>query len=166
MKKIFSLILSLLLILSMLTSCMVKPKDFAWNGLNITLDSSFKVVEVDNESAAYACYRKMYVVVITYENIQDLVDLGYDADMTLQEYGELSIEANEFDSTVLTEDGITYYTYTADIDGDEFTYMATIHRQGNAFWLVNFSTETKKFEKSKSQFIEWAKTVAYSTETL
>lgn len=166
MKKLLCMAISLVLVLSLLTACTAKPQDFTWNGLTITLDSSFKTVEIDSESASYACYYKMYVIMITYETFDDLADVGYDPDMTLKAYGEISIEANEFDSTVQIEDGVTYYTYTADIDGTEFTYMATIHCMGNAFWLVQFSTETNKFEKAKPQFIEWAKTVAYTTETI
>ncbi len=166
MKKLLCIAISLVLVLSMLTACAVKPKDFTWNGLSITLDNSFRTLEVDSESASYACYRKVYVVVITYETFEDLTDVGYDPDMTVQDYGELSIEANELDSTVQTENGVTYYTYTADIDGTEFTYMATIHSMGNAFWMVQFSTETDRFEKAKPQFMTWAKTVVYATQTI
>lgn len=165
MKKLFCAVLSLVLVLSMLTACAAKPKDFSWNGLTISLDTSFKTVEIDQESASFANYFKMYVIIITYETYDDLISFGYEANMTPAEYGQISIEANEFDSKVQTEDGITYYTYTADIDGTEFTYMATIHGLGNAFWMVQFSTETKKFEKAKPQFLEWAKTVSYATQT-
>ena len=165
MKKILCLCLSLVLILSLLTACSAKPKDFTWNGLKLTLDSAFVEHEVTNESASYANYFKTYVVVISYETVQSLVELGFDADMTVEEYAALSIEANEFDAEVKTVDGVTYYNYTGDADGTEYTYMATIHLLNNAFWMVQFASETKNYESAEAQFLAWAKTVTYAEAT-
>lgn len=165
MKKLLCVCISLVLMLSLLTSCSAKPKDFTWNGLTLTLDSAFVEHEVTNESASYANYFKTYVVVISYETVDSLVNLGYDSDMTAAEYAALSIEANEFDTEVKTVDGVTYYNYTGDADGTEYTYMATVHLLGNSFWLVQFASETTDYAKAESEFLAWAKTVTYAEAT-
>lgn len=164
MKKLLCVLVSLLMVMSLLVSCGSKAKDFSWQGLTLTLDSSFTTVDTTDESASYANYFKMYVVIITRETFAELSEVEIDTDMTVEEYAKLSIEANEFDATVQTEDGVTYYTYTADVDGTEFTYMATVHRLGEAYWLVQFASETADFETAKPQFITWAKTVTYNAE--
>ena len=165
MKKLLCVCISLVLVLSLCTSCSSSPKDFTWNGLTITLTSSFVEHEVTNESASYANYFKTYVVVISYETVQSLVDLGYDADMTVEEYAALSIEANEFDAEVKTVDGVTYYNYTGDADGTEYTYMATVHLQGNSFWMVQFASQSTDYEAAEPEFLAWAKTVTYTEAT-
>ena len=165
MKKTLCLCLSLVLILSLLTSCSAKPKDFTWNGLTITLDGAFIEHEVTKESASYANYFKTYVVVISYETVNSLVESGFEADMTVEEYATLSIEANEFEAEIKTVDGVTYYNYTGDADGTEYTYMVTIHLLGNSFWMVQFASETKNYESAEAQFIAWAKTVTYAEAT-
>ena len=161
MKRLFCIFISLLLVLSLFTSCSAKPKDFTWNGLTLTLDSGFMEYENDQETVSYANYFKSYVVVISYETVDSLVELGYDKDMTVSDYATLSIEANEFDSEVKTADGITYYNYTGNADGTEYTYMATIHLFGNSFWMVQFACETKDYAKAEPQFFAWAKTASY-----
>ncbi len=165
MKKLLCVAISLVLVLSLLTACSAKPENFTWNGLTLTLDSSFVEHEIAQESASYASYFKMYVVVISYETVESLVDLGYDADMTVAEYAALSIEVNEFDSEVKTVDGVTYYNYTGNADGTDYTYMATVHLYGGSFWLVQFASETKDYEKAEAQFIAWAKTASYAEAT-
>lgn len=165
MRKLLSIAISLVLVLSMLTACSAKPQDFTWNGLTVTLDSSFVEHEIDQEAASYASYFKMYVVVISYETVDSLVDLGYEANMTAEDYAKLSIEVNEFDAEVKTTDGVTYYNYTGNADGTDYTYMATVHLLGNSFWLVQFAAETKDYQKAEPQFIEWAKTVTYAEAT-
>ena len=165
MKKILCIAISLVLVLSLLTACSAKPKDFTWSGLTITLDSSFTELETTRDSASYAAYLKGYVVVISYETVESLVELKYDADMTVAEYAALSIEANEFDAEVQVKDGVTYYNYTGDADGTEYTYMATIHLLGNSFWMVQFGCETKDYKGTEAQFLAWAKTVTYVEAT-
>lgn len=161
MKKLLCLCASLVLVLSLLTSCAAKPKDFTWNGLTVTLDSSFTVHETSQEAISYASYFKTYVVVVSYETVSSLTELGYDADMTVAEYAALSIEANEFESEVKTTDGVIYYNYTGNADGTDYTYMATVHLLGGSFWLVQFACETKDYETAEPQFINWAKTVSF-----
>ena len=165
MKKLLCVCISLVLMLSLLTSCSTKPKDFTWNGVTLTLDSGFVEHEITNESASYANYFKAYVVVVSYETVSSLTELGYDADMTVAEYAALSIEANEFESEVKTTDGVTYYNYTGNADGTDYTYMATVHLLGGSFWLVQFACETKDYANAESQFLAWAKTVSYAEAT-
>lgn len=165
MKKLLCVCISLVLVLSLLTACASSPKTFTWNGLTIELSSGFIEHEVTNESASYANYFSTYVVVISYETVDSLVTLGYDSDMTVDEYAALSIEANELDTEVKTADGVTYYNYTGDADGTEYTYMATVHLLGNSFWLVQFASETKDYEKAEAEFLAWAKTVSYAEAT-
>lgn len=158
MKKLLCLSLSLILILSLLTACSAKPKDFSWDGLTVTLDSSF----TELEGGSFASYFKMYVVVISKETFTELSDVDLDPEMSLTDYAALVIEANEFEGEPQTKDGITYYNYKADSEGTEFTYMATVHRLGTAFWTVTFAAETEDYDKAEAQFIEWAKTVTYA----
>ncbi len=162
MKKLLCLAISLLLVLSLLTACSAKPKDFTWNGLTVTLDSSFTELEADQDSATYVTFLKGYVVGISYETVESLVEMEYDADMTVAEYAALSIEFNEFDTEVQVKDGVTYYNYTGDADGTEYTYMVTFHLLGNSFWMVQFGCETKDYAGAEAQFIAWAKTVTYA----
>ena len=165
MKKLLCVSLSLLLMLSMLTACAAKPQDFSWNGLTVTLDSSFKTLESTTSSASFASYLKMYVVVISYETFEELENTDLDSQMSASDYARIVMELNEFEGEPVTKDGITYYNYTGMSDDTEFTYMATIHRVGNAYWTVTFASQTSDYDAAEPQFLSWAKTVSYAEVT-
>lgn len=166
MKKLFCLCISLLLVLSALVSCSADPEVFSWNGLMLTLDSSFTEEKIDEESVAFISYAKMYAVAITYETVESLVDMGYDTDMTVAEYASLSLETDGLDAEIKTADGVIYYSYESSADGVEYTNMTTVHFYGNAFWLVRFACKTEDFAEAEPQFFAWAKTVTYTKMTV
>lgn len=159
MKKIVCLMLSLVFLCFSLCACTVKPKDFSWQGLRITLTEAFEEKEITEKSATYTSYRDLYAVEITYESLEDLILMEYDPLMTPEDYAEMSITDNELEAEVQVKDGVVYYNYTDMADRREFTNMVTVHRCGDGFWLVRFAALTEDYEKAEGDFISFAKTV-------
>ena len=81
--------------------------------------------------------------------------------ITLDEYAGLVL-AESPDIEVLEYEGLKCFEYAADgSDGTEYCYFATVFETDDAFWLIQFATETEKYEEALPSFIEWAKTITF-----
>ena len=86
-------------------------------------------------------------------------ELGEYASLTVAEYnGIIRDGTNETSKTALqTADGLCYYDYTADVDGDSFTYRVFAFKGSDAFWLVQIAVLTEDAESLEADIMAWAK---------
>lgn len=139
------------------------PETFTYGEMTITLTDDFSERNYEGYSACYESYDT--IVMITkddssyFENFEEY---------TLKQYGEDTLEYNEFDDSVKLkeEDGLTYfeYEYTDEETGDIYSYFVPLYKSDEAFWFFQFASFKEDYETYRAQFIEWAKTVEFEKE--
>ncbi len=142
----------------------VAPEVFSTNGMEITLTNEF----YDSESEGFtACYDSGEVAVFVLREDFSLLE-GFE-DYTLEEYGNLVVDNNNFQTNVQLKnvDGLTTYEYewTNPENNDVYKYFAVVYKGPDAFWLVQFATFSDNYEIRYNDFIQWAKSVKFTTET-
>jgi len=164
MKRISSIVLIFVLITSLfLSGCSLfeaSPKTFTKAGMSITLTDRF----TEREYVSFtAVYDSQHVAVFAIKEAFTLFEgsaLGKDS--SLEDYANTVILANGLDVTPVTEDGITSFTYQKESNGIDCTYFATVHKSGDAFWLIQFSAKTEQYEAQKANILTYAKSISFS----
>lgn len=134
-----------------------RTKEFSSNGLNITLTENFKEVKQEGFTVAYEGYN---VAVMALKEPFTLAPGA--SDLTLQEYGNLVIEANSLSNSPLkTVDGITCFEYEATPENTTYYYFAAVYKADDAFWLINFAVKSNDKNEYYPKFVEWAKSVNF-----
>ena len=161
MKKLIALTLTLLTLLGAMASCdeSEKTKTYTKDGFSITMNDEF----YEKELIAYTYYLESPGAIMTAlkEEFTLLQDAGLTPDaVNLKQYAELVILANNSDtSDVVEEDGLTYFTYTAEVTGKTFYYMCFVYKSADAFWSVNLACLDAQKDDYTPKFKEWAKSV-------
>lgn len=134
------------------------PKEFSVEGMTITLTKAF---DEESYQGFTQCYESSSVAVFTLK--EEFTLMAGLEDYTLEDYASLVVQNNGMDESALkTENGILYFDYTAQGgDGDEYYYLATIHKSGDAFWLIQFATPASNEDSLHDQFLTWAATVEF-----
>ena len=134
------------------TARVLQQKTFTTGDFQITLNDSFKS---DKAEDFYAFYQSKSVMVFSLREGKSLFD-----DITLAEYGELVLKANNRTGVSLNrEDGLLWFEYTATPENQEIYYMAFCYESDDAFWLVTFATPSTNRKQAKDNFFQWAETV-------
>ena len=128
------------------------PKTFTEGEFQITLTDAFEPAE---EAGYYALYRSKTAMVFTVREAKMLFD-----DITLEEYGELVLTANNRIGLQMKQgEGFIWFDYTDTPDGQETYYLAVCCESEDAFWIVNFATPASNREKYKEEFLDWARSI-------
>ena len=176
MKKIIAILAALMLVLS-LTSCSefiegfkegwdeATTQTFTVKEMSITLKGVF--VQEDELNAEFDAVfisldSGVLVARYTYE------DLGYDTDprLSVDELAQKYVSLLETDAVVSTEDGVTYFSDSMEVDGTAFTYFYTFFVSDAAYWCVQMYCPTESFEEMRPSFMEWAKSVTFAAPTV
>ncbi len=137
-----------------------RPKDFTVEEMQITLTDEFMNIPMGDFDACFGT--DDVAILVLREDFELMEDLG---DYTLEEYGQLLLEAYELQgiAELQTVEGITYFEYEADADPNEtYYYFATIYKNNDAFWTVQFAVLTEEKEEYIPYFTEWAKTITFT----
>ena len=163
LKRFIAFVCALTMIMALAAGCGAPEKSFDTGaGMTIMLPGNFQE-ENDVDTGATACYMSNNAgVIILKETFSDLEAAGFSSDMTLDEYGQVVIDANSLTTDLQEADGIKYFTYENGSEGQDFTYYATIFEGSDAFWLVQFFCMSEDYEGLQSDFQEWAKTIKIS----
>ena len=167
MKKILLLIALIFIALS-LTACNTKTKEISENGITVTLPTSFKKSKADNAQVYYVSRNAMfmgnkfpktdYPSTIRYSagDHQAFADhlrndnlLEYNGEIADYSYLEESNDGSNF----------AYLYYDNTVNNVEYTYMLVVKVAENNFFVMNFASLKKDFEKYKDDFMEYAKTI-------
>lgn len=132
----------------------VVPETFSREGMAITLTSDFMYVPQDNFTA---CYGNEHYSVLAIKEEFSL----FPEEITLEEY--VGFVLAEMPDVELTDyEGLKCFEYVAEGGGGvEYCYFATVFETDDSFWLIQFATETAKYEEIFPTFVEWAKTIIF-----
>lgn len=163
MKKIAILMAVLMLTLS-LASCglLGGEKTFTVDGLSITVKGMFSEQNDLNEAFDLILISPEAGVMILKETFAEFEEADLDTDMSVKEYAEIVMPGNSLSGDPTEKDGLTYFTYTAESEGTNFTYVGFCYRGADAYWLVQMYCPTEDFEATKPDFITWAKSVTFA----
>lgn len=136
-----------------------KPKDFSYNGMNITLTDEFVKTDIENYTIAYGSKN---VAIVALKEAFTLVD-GFQ-DYTLEQYGNLVLQNNNLSSAKIKNiEGLVgfEYEFTNPNTKEIYKYFSFVYKSNDAFWLVQFATLTEDVDEYRSRIIEWAKTISF-----
>lgn len=136
-----------------------EPKTFACEGMQITLTDAFSESEFEGYTV---CYDSKDAAVFVLKEPFSLLD-GLE-NYTLEQYGQLVLNANGMsDFELQTYEGLTYFEYEATgSDNNEYYYISTLHKAGDAFWLIQFSVRADDAEELIPSVLQWAKSVSFT----
>ena len=143
-KNLFKMVLlSVLALMTFLfVGCGPQAKTFTKHEMSITLTDEF----VEKTQISLTCYYESRdVIVTTVKEEFSLISGG--ASNTVSQYAEMVLSNNGMsgvDPTVT--DDYAWFVYEKTVSGNDFSYLATCHKSGEAFWLIQFCTYTSEFE--------------------
>ena len=171
MKFIRPLLITALaiLLITAMTSCAILDlvlsgdKEYRYQELSLTMDSTFAEMELEEENRTTYVSVSGTGVIIIKETFESMVEAGVEdpAAITLEEYRDAFNEANGYNGTNETIDGLTAFTYTDTTDGTDYKFLVCIYQSETAFWSVQFMAPTTDYDKNEADFIKWANTVSF-----
>ena len=162
MKKIAILMAVLMLTLALASCGLAGEKTYTVDNLSITVKGFFSEQNELNEEYDLILISPEVGVMILKETFAEFEEAKLDTDMSVKEYAEIVMEGNKLTGAPTEEDGLTYFTYTAEADGTEFTYMGFCFRGTDAYWLVQIYCATADYEAKKPDMMDWAKSVTFA----
>ncbi len=138
-----------------------EPKTFTAEEMEITLTDSFEEVETEGFLASY--FTDDIGVLVLKESVEDLEGLGIE---TLDDYGELALQANGLDSSIQLQEleGITYFEYEAydETSDEDFYYFVPIYKSADAYWILQFTSYIDDADYFADDFFLWAESVTFA----
>ncbi len=155
MKKYSLVCLLLCAVLLCAAACgSAEPKTFTKEGMSITLTSDFRE---SAQEGFTVCYDSRKLAVLALKESYDLfASMG---DITLEEYGQLVLSANSLDSSLETENGLTFFSHDKYVNNTYYTYHCFVFQGTDAFWLVQFACKTGDAEALKDTIFSYAKSI-------
>lgn len=165
MKRIIALIISACALLT-LFSCSgkkvyeEKEKSFTSNGITIKLTEAFSEISQEGYTAVYDSSEA--AVFLLKENFTSFKN----EDMSLEKYAGFVLESNKdkAPTPISVEHGFSSFEYSFKNEetGKTYKYLTALFEGSDAYWCVQFTCESEKYEEYKPYFISWAKTVAFA----
>ena len=162
MKKIAFILAVLMLTLSLASCGLMGEKTFTKDGISITVKGFFSEQNDLNEDYNLILISPDTGVMILKETFEEFEEADLDTDMSVKEYAKIVMTSNVLEGDPIEEDGMTYFVYTEDVDGTEFTYMGFCYRGTDAYWLVQIYCPTEDYMDKKPEMMEWAKSVTFA----
>ena len=146
--------------LGLFSSKPAEAKTYSSNGMSITLTDEFTEMYIEGYTRVYDSRK---VAVFALKEGFSLMD-GFE-DYTLNEYADLVIQANALTSvTPQTVSGLLFFEYDYEDPATQtpYHYDCFVFKSGDAFWTIQFATETKDATAYEAQIFEWASSVTFS----
>lgn len=134
-------------------------KDFSANGMTITLTEDFSEREYIGYSGVYT---SPDVAVFALREAFTLAP-GF-GNKTTEEYAQTVLQNNGKSGEIKTKDGLVYFEFN-NVDPSTrmvYHYVAYSYKTSDAFWLVQFATQTTKADDYAEAISKWAKSVRFS----
>lgn len=160
MKRTVALLLLAITLFSVCSCRDSNDKTFTQDEFSITLSEDYGLVPRVSYFVSYETADKR-AVLVTRNKKETVEEVAGKTDLSIMEYATLVITINQKGENPHTKDGLTYYTYTSLTDGIHYTYLVTVHKSSDAFWLVQFVCETKEYNDMKDTFFRYAKSVSF-----
>ena len=167
MKRLFSLLLTCVLLLGLCSCSFLQdepkgyegaPATFTFQGLTFAATDSFLPdEEYEEENSVWYTASDMDISVDFYPfaeapELENMSTLGYAQFLRSQWDGDSPTEITE-------EDGLIYFSYEASFLLERFTYFLSFYRADDGFYIVWYMCDTEDFASYKPHFLEWAKAV-------
>lgn len=164
MKRTVAFITVLVLMLSLCACSGIYDQEFTKDGFYIELTSEFSEKAYKNYEAAY---ESKYILVLV---IKEEFNNGPEnaKDMSLDEYAQLMLlncsKEGHYPSEIKRTEGVTHfvYGYNDKETGNSHKYFTAVYKGKDAFWTVQFATESEDYELFKDKILRYAKTVNVS----
>lgn len=141
-------------------SACASEKTFEKAGMKITLTTDF----YEKELASQTAYYESSSVIVTALKEEFSLMTGLSTS-TVSEYTDMVLTNNRLSASKLTREGkeYMYFTYEKTVSGKNFYYLATTHKSGDAFWLIQFACVASDKDEYSTQFLEWADTITFDS---
>lgn len=128
-------------------------KVFTSSGISITLNDNFSEEYFSGYDAVYSTnYMAVFIKSEAFNGDEDF------AALTVDEYCDAVIKANDKNTDVQHRDGLTYYSYDGVSDqGIKFRYLAFTFKDDDCFWLVQFAVEEDMYDLYEEDVFKYAK---------
>lgn len=140
-----------------------KPKTFSAEGMQITLTDDFSEYPMDGFTM---CYDSRDMAVLTLKEEFSLLEGS--ENYTLAEYSDIVMHYSVSSPTSELQIGESFNYFTYDFLNTEenvtYSYLITMFKAPDAFWLIQFATPQENMEEYLPTFLEWAKTVTFAAE--
>ena len=136
-----------------LNNAQPKEETFTHGDFSVTLTDEFSASAVEDE---YAAFESASVYIWTVR--EEKQDLSEEID-SLERYGEVLIEVNEWDIPLEKKQGLYCYEFTDKPLDQEIYYFAVCSESEDAYWVTYFSTPAENREVYQDDFIQWAKSI-------
>ncbi|MBR0386037.1 MAG: hypothetical protein IJI05_05780 [Erysipelotrichaceae bacterium] len=162
MKRKFTVLLAVLLLLSGLTACKkeeeeptVKEKVFETENFTVTLTDDFR--ESSAEGFDWCLENKDVAVLFSYATREMLNEMGYPAEYNLDDFTTDVIADDEVISQESHENYNLFDYYSKDSDGNnDFYFLVGVYGSDDKFLLVNFACDAGAKSEFEDQFRTWA----------
>lgn len=161
MRKVLSILLSLLLVTSLLSGCGNGPKTFRCMELSIELTGEFRDLSQDKAGTDFTfLYASDQIGIAGIREPKVSFSEEY-ADLTLEGYAELTAISADVAVKLQNYRGIPYYVYTAVLEDVEFTYVAAAFDDGFSYWLLQCYCQTSQYETLSPQMWQYLDSVRF-----
>ena len=127
----------------------ISEKTFTKEGFEITLTDEFRESELEG---FFTCYESKTAFAFVVREEKEIF-----GDITLDEYADLILDANERTGLKKNEKGdFIWYSYTDTPDSQELYYLSVCCEGKDHFWVITFSTPEVNQEDFHPKFIQWA----------
>ena len=170
MKKVLRsivLLAALVATLVSLVSCLdvydADPKTFRESGLEITLTKAFEYDGDDAEEGVVAFYvSSQAAVAISRERFSEsvFVDLDKLSEEDCAELFATSVDLPERPS-VSDVDGLHIVEYSAESEGESFSYLVAVRKSADSVWFVEFYCFSEDYTEFRPHFLKWARSISF-----
>ena len=159
-RKIFVSLLALIMCFT-LGGCVFgsKNKTYTSHGISVTMNDTFQEKSIVSQTVYLESTEAIFSALKEDFSVLESINLGKSA--SLNDYAKAVVANNNADYKIKEEDGLTYFEYEKTVSGKDFYYLACVYKSEDAFWLVNFASETSNKDKYQPLFKRWAKTVKF-----
>ncbi len=159
-RKIFVSLLALVMCFT-LGGCVFgsKNKTYTSHGISVTMNDKFQEKSIVSQTVYLESTEAIFSALKEDFSALESINLGKSA--SLNDYAKAVVANNNADYEIKEEDGLTYFEYEKTVSGKDFYYLACVYKSDDAFWLVNFASETSNKGKYQPLFKRWAKTVKF-----
>ena len=136
-----------------------EPMTFSKEGMSITVTDDFTV---DDSIDRYTLTLASADVAI-FALREEFELFGAPGTYTLEEYGELVIDANGLDTTLRESDGLLGFEHefrNTELD-ETFKYFSYVYESDDSFWIIQFAVSADDFAEYEKIIPEWAKSVSF-----
>jgi len=160
MKRLAVVILAMLMVLACLGGCkLTSEKVFEKDGLQITLPAYFQDLSNQDYAEGISFLYGFGSLAVMGIKEQKAGPDEYIKQLTLENYGQLIISANNLTCELTQKDGLYTFVYEAESQGTKYTYLSAVFESETDFWTVQCYCTTDSYAKNYDTMWKYLKSV-------